>query len=1002
MDYSISFKINNVDYSSYVQLPIRIVETLDETLDIASLTLGFMAIRKPFKPYTRCEMEITQSGNVPLKYTMLIESDFVEEKQHGKDSLYHHHIKLIELTQILANYYLPDFTITQPITAFAFPKATPSITEDSYNPIVYQYFGNGFQIRDEIFFGDTFYSLKTKYTTPINLANSIMRSYNIRLTATSSYGGSQEIYYSGNVSYTYCYKLHADSTWTAIPDITNWLPAVENYDIKAVMNTITYHYSKWDENLRKSVDAVGTFNSNQTITYSNIEVISTTGDEYIYSIKEGIEKVFSVAKLEEIGQPYSFITLNANTSNKYSLDSLKCPEMTITNGRNMLEILYALGREFNALPRLNADNEIVFDVLENPEDNSTFNDGTELETEEANMTNYANVLVSNVTNMTSCERTKVYPAINRFISCRTDPSEILLNESNMCILLDDNINSLVKVLVKNWNTNDLTQVADITGYIFEKTVYDSLNNSASGKGLALYYSKGSNKIESLGQLPKIQSLLGLQAGDVIIKEILADLTGIPKIGMTSPLTYLYQVEYVPYVNAKINTHNSNNTDFTEDYQANYNQETANINAEAFGKGTQKIIGRIGNNSINKVVGVDNISEIPYLGENKIITAEQFGEVDRYYYADIVDTTFNNNSIMVGLSYSKDFNKINNRVGIDKEYREYSLYANSYVDRTINIDDFCSVSMFTSEEVQLDYTFTALQMIAGIYWQSLQGTTGLAYDGFRLSCYQSDGTTKLQYKKVDGTLIDLSEFIIPVSCNVLGNSISFVGSCYDNFSVGQFLGEEVAGTLANKDAMYVDEKGECPVVELSLGYMGYDFPDTIEGSRIFPIVQPVVGTPLYDGFTKRKFKINKDNRERIKINYALSFVSNQKQTSIHRGASKYVFKDKVISDLSYGSLILVGYNGDIKNKDIISYTSGDILNNFADFTFEAGTGASFYLKTKEVTPLKNYDGVALVWSGTGELLYSFKYPVSTEFSLIPLYIYFNFINKKVDGAKIISV
>ena len=67
---------------------------------------------------------------------------------------------------------------------------------------------------------------------------------------------------------------------------------------------------------------------------------------------------------------------------------------------------FTIWAEFNTLPRLNANNEIVFDVLENPEDNSTFNDGSELETEEANMTNYANVLVSNVTNMTSAERTK--------------------------------------------------------------------------------------------------------------------------------------------------------------------------------------------------------------------------------------------------------------------------------------------------------------------------------------------------------------------------------------------------------------------------------------------------------------------------------------------------------------------------------------------------------------------------------------------------------------------
>ena len=72
------------------------------------------------------------------------------------------------------------------------------------------------------------------------------------------------------------------------------------------------------------------------------------------------------------------------------------------------------------------------------------------------MTNYANVLVSNVSNMTSAERTKIYPGINRWISCRADPSEITLKKENMSILVDDNINYLVKVKVKNWKTADLT------------------------------------------------------------------------------------------------------------------------------------------------------------------------------------------------------------------------------------------------------------------------------------------------------------------------------------------------------------------------------------------------------------------------------------------------------------------------------------------------------------------------------------------------------------------
>ena len=91
-------------------------------------------------------------------------------------------------------------------------------------------------------------------------------------------------------------------TWTAIPDITNWSPEIGNYDIKAVMNTITYNYQTDEGGFFdiRFVNHTGTINTNQTLIFENIEIALALGEEYNYTIKEGIEKVLSVAK-EEIG-----------------------------------------------------------------------------------------------------------------------------------------------------------------------------------------------------------------------------------------------------------------------------------------------------------------------------------------------------------------------------------------------------------------------------------------------------------------------------------------------------------------------------------------------------------------------------------------------------------------------------------------------------------------------------------------------------------------------------
>lgn len=1012
MNYNVELKINEVDYSEYIQLPFSITETLDETMDTGAMTLNFMTERAPFKPYSECVITLTQPDNVPIVHTMLLESDRVEEVQYGNDSYWKHNLTFIETTYLLSNYYLPDCTITQPITAFAFPKAVPSITEGIFNETLFSFAWPVGRLgyTDKFVLSDTSYSIKTKYISPLNLSNTVIRNWAVNfITSAGQYGSGTEVYDSGAFSYAYYYKLHSASTWTQITDISNISLAEGLYDIKAVMNTnFTYHYKYtssspsaytivWEDRTANASTITGL---SETVLFENIEVAAAITEADIFTIKEGIEKVLGVAKLEEIGEDYDFITLSAEAITKYNLDNLKCPEMTITNNRNLLEVFYDIGKEFNAYPRLIKDNgyKLTFDLLENPRDNSTYEDGDELETEESNMTNYANVLVSNVANMTSSERTKIYPGVGayeRWISCRADPNEVVLKESNMSILVDDNINYLVKVKVKNCIVGALDKEVVIyekggaNSYIFEKTIYDSLNKDANGQGLALYYEKGKNKIVGLGMLPNLQRLLNLAPGTIIIKRILEATKEAGDTVSDDVIDYLYQVEYVPYINARVLTHQANIADFDKDYQANYNQATANINAEAFGKDTQKTISRIGNNNVNNLARVESISQIPYTGEHK-----QIDGVD--YFANVVTTTFNNNSITVALEYSKDYNKINNRVGIDKEYREFSLYADSFVNRTVNIEDFCEVSI-KDVETPPSYTFDKIKGIAAIYHNLLRVQVIYKKCEFKLACFKADGATKLQYTPFnEATPVDLNEFIIPTTCNILGNSVVLVGSCYDNYSVGQYIdGSSYSfGTYANKDARYVDDVGELPVAELTFAQIDELTNSSLDGAKSFPIPTKTTD-PAHYLFLNRKFKVNKDNRERLIFAYSLNWFTKQKELKIHNGAMKYLFDSRADTSTKIGNVILIGFTGDVKNKDIINYTVNDILNDSTDLTYdgEETYDGYFHITTTAATPTKNYTGFALIWQNTGELLYSFKQPLTAGVELPSKHIYFNFTNKK---------
>ena len=186
----------------------------------------------------------------------------------------------------------------------------------------------------------------------------------------------------------------------------------------------------------------------------------------------------------------------------------------------------------------------------------------------------------------------------------------------------------------------------------------------------------------------------------------------------------------------------------------------------------------------------------------------------------------------------------------------------------------------------------------------------------------------------------------------------------------------------------------PVAELTLAQIDELTSSTLDGAKSFPIPTKTTD-PNHYLFLNRKFRVNKDNRERLIFAYGLHFYTKDKSISIHQGANKYMFDSKTATPSNIGNVILIGFTGDVKNKDIINYTVNDILNDSTDLTYdgEETYDGYFHITTTAVTPTKNYTGFALIWQNTGELLYSFKQPLTAGVELPSKHIYFNFTNKK---------
>lgn len=130
MEYTISLriKIRDIweDKSQYVQLPISITNTLDESLDLGEVVLNFTPDSEEYEAYSDVDFQITIDG-ITKSYFMVVQKDAIEEQMIGTRSYYKHKLTLIEGTQKMSTVIVNDFSVTQPLSAVL--GYTPAIRE---------------------------------------------------------------------------------------------------------------------------------------------------------------------------------------------------------------------------------------------------------------------------------------------------------------------------------------------------------------------------------------------------------------------------------------------------------------------------------------------------------------------------------------------------------------------------------------------------------------------------------------------------------------------------------------------------------------------------------------------------------------------------------------------------------------------------------------------------------------------------------------------------------
>jgi hypothetical protein len=706
--------------------------------------------------------------------------------------------------------------------------------------------------------------------------------------------------------------------------------------------------------------------------------------------------------------------------------SLTSLDFTFAGGKNLLEVLFELGKSFGGIPRvffdINLNPVISFDILEELINNPDFDDAATLTTKVASTSNYATNVISEVKNFITQDdlgkkatNTIVYPSKSSWVTPRAiDFNTAIMRPDTMKIAIDDPNHGIFKIVkLEVTNFDDANTVKDITEYVHESVIFDTFPNAVPEdwetterrrfKGLALYYRRGENGIFNLNEITDEDNIFGLTGTKYAIRRILIN-AGIPDANLTkAEVLYQYRIEYVPLVtSARLFVEQSNVTLENKSINMPYNQSERNVSLSQFFQAADNVLKRNGIPSISKNYIFRSVDEVPAIGQ-KI-------DFDGYdYYADKITISYDNNNIICDVQFSREVNKVDPLVGFNKEYREYSLATDNILWKRMNINNYAYI---TSE---FKYVVNSFDPIKAIFPQSVMN---LINGTFSSSMEKIEGAVFNFYDKNANVIRWDNNFekIKPIGLSVVsapaGNSMMFTTSMYDNFGAGrkmeripydsnnvaQGLEELIFGEnglernrLTQQPVRYVDDNGKALVGRV----MFLKRSDTLSFN---PLAVPEIVDDFKNYTSKavldESFLFDKDNREALQLTYQLHFISRDKDIDVRPAFTKY---NKLITQTSElpvepGNLIVVGVRNldSIKNKKTYEYDANDVLLSNIGASFFSSPNNFIGLIPGSVTSNKNtnYEGFALVFPGTKEIAIVRKKPISLGTPLGSIYIAFS--------------
>ena len=423
------------------------------------------------------------------------------------------------------------------------------------------------------------------------------------------------------------------------------------------------------------------------------------------------------------------------------------------------------------------------------------------------------------------------------------------------------------------NNETVGRLFDLTPYVFEASEYNTRLSSYAAqypysKAYGIMFTQGQKNITALNF--KQDDPISPVFKNYAIINILERVSGqkIISDGTNFYPQLAFRIKYTPFYSSRVSQTKPNYTEFPLPSTLVYNQGANIIESRYYGEHIKGVVSRLGNIEQTRTYKLSRMGLIPEVG-TKFDDEYSISAVYKEIFPDCINIT---------LALTKNLNQISKYIGISSVKRYSEVSQTQAVERNILEREYIVIG----DNIAADSDcYIGNNLMSAIRDTFIPGVNSEQ----PLTCVIAWGTT------AQGNALPAVQ--LPIISSAFGNSISFEWRYEDNYSAGAISeyaesptseGGSVSGYFQN-NYKYTDDYGRMYYYNFDLQRDGVQPSDINHQTKIGTALPaytgelPMVSSQYFSTVGKQPRLLRKDNREILKVNAQIDFVTNRKHMII---------------------------------------------------------------------------------------------------------------------------